>query len=133
MKIYHSATSKPVTKFVSDLRKVARAEGFTIHNEARMEMARVFGNHGVEVAKDFDLHMIQVCKPEKAAKSLSKNPERSVLMPKFIMTFSRDGLTQIRFVYYTPETVRALVDDDEFPGTLSESFTQIIGLIEAAK
>ena len=133
MIIYRSATKKPVSQFVNDLRKIARPQGFSIYNEAKMEMARVFAHHGVEVGKDFDLHMIQICKPEKAAKSLSKNPERSVLMPKFIMVFSRDGLTQLRFAYHTPETVRALVDDDEFPASLVESYRQIIGLIEAAQ
>jgi uncharacterized protein (DUF302 family) len=98
-----------------------------------MEMSHVFGHHGVDVAEGFDLHMIQICKPEKAAKSLGKNPERSVLMPKFIMTFSHNGRTQIRFLHYSEETVVALVDDDEFPASLAESFRQIITLIEAAR
>ncbi len=133
MKIYRSETTKPVDQFVKDLGGIAKSRGFLIHNEDKMELSHVFGRHGVEVADDFDLHMIQICKPEKAAISLSKNPERSVLMPKFIMTFSRDGQTQIRFVHYTQETVRELVDDDEFPGSLAETFTQIIALIEAAR
>lgn len=54
-------------------------------------------------------------------------------MPKFIMTFSKDGRTQIRFVHYSSETVRALVDDDEFPDSLTESFAQIIAIIEVAR
>lgn len=133
MQNYRCETAKPVESFVRDLGTLAKSQGFLIHNEDKMEMAHVFGRHGVEVAKGFDLHMIQICKPEKAAKSLGKNPERLVLMPKFIMAFSRAGLTQIRFVHYSPQTVRALVDDDEFPDSLAESFTQIIGLIEAAR
>jgi uncharacterized protein (DUF302 family) len=133
MQIYRSQTAKPVERFVADLGHLAKANGFLIHNEDEMEMAHVFGRHGVKVAEGFDLHMIQICKPERAAKSLGKNPERSVLMPKFIMTFIRDGLTQIRFVHYSPQTIRALVDDDEFPGSLAESFTQIIAMIEEAR
>jgi uncharacterized protein (DUF302 family) len=133
MHIYRSETAKSVERFVSDLGRLARARGFLIHNEGKTEMAHVFGHLGVVVAEDFDLHMIQVCKPEKAAKSLGKNPERSILMPKFIMTFSRGGQTQIRFVHYSPETVRALVVDEEFPSSLAESFAQIIGLIEATR
>lgn len=103
-----------------------------IHNEASMEMAKTFARHGAEVPPEFDLHMIQVCKPEKAAKSLGKNPERAVLMPKFIMTFSQDGTTQVRFLNYTPQTIRDLIDDQEFPESLSESYAQIIGMIKAA-
>ena len=133
MQIYRSETSKPVDRFVRDLAGMARARGFLIHNEDKMEMAHVFGRHGADVAADFDLHMIQICNPEKAARSLCKNPERSVLMPKFIMTFSRDGLTQIRFVHYSQETVSDLVDDFDFPSSITESFDQIIALIEAAR
>jgi uncharacterized protein (DUF302 family) len=133
VKIYRSETAKTIDRFVSDLGSIAKAKGFLIHNEDKMEMAHVFGDHGVEVAGDFDLHMIQICKPERAAKSLGRNPERSVLMPKFIMTFSRNGTTQIRFAHYRQETIRVLVDDDEFPASLAESFTQIIALIEEAR
>lgn len=100
MNIYRTDTDKAVSRFVGDLSSAARAEGFLIHNESTMEMAHVFGHHGVDVAKDFDLHMIQICNPDKAARSLSKNPERSVLMPKFIMTFSQNDRTQIRFLHY---------------------------------
>lgn len=133
MRIYKSETDKPVDEFVKDLTEMAKASGFTIHNEDKMEMAHTFGMHGVDVAENFDLHMIQVCKPTKAAKSLGKNPERAVLMPKFIMTFSDQGKTQIRFLHYTPETVRSLVDDKEFPESLSESFSQIINFIDATR
>lgn len=133
MQIYRSETDKSVEQFVNKLSGVAKAQGFLIHNEDKMEMAHTFGQHGVEVAECFDLHMIQVCKPQKAAKSLSKNLERAVLMPKFIITFSRDNCTQIRFMHYSREAVASLVDDEEFPDSVQESFTEIIEMIEAAK
>ncbi len=133
MQIYRSETDKPVDRFVRDLAEIARSRGFLIHNEDKMEMAHVFGHHGAEVAADFDLHMIQICKPDKAARSLGKNPERSVLMPKFIMTFSSNGRTQIRFVHFSPETVSALVDDSDFPGSLVETFAQITAIVEEAR
>ena len=132
MQVYRNQTTKPVAQFVADLDRAAKERGFVIHNEETREMARTFGRHGVEVAKGFDLQMIQVCKPEKAAMSLGRNPERAVLMPKFIMVFSANGATQVRFLYYSPEAVRALVDDDEFPGSLAESFAAIIATIEEA-
>lgn len=90
MQIYRSETDKPVEQFVSALFREAKDRGFLIHNEDKMKMAHTFGQHGVEVAEGFDLHMIQICKPQKAAMSLRKNLERAVLMPKFIITFSRD-------------------------------------------
>mgnify|MGYP000341793290 CR=1 FL=1 len=133
MKIFQQETEKSVEEFVSDLTEMAKESGFTIHKEDKMEMAHTFGLHGVEVAENFDLHMMQVCKPEKAAKSLGKNLERAVLMPKFIITVSDKGKTQIRFLHYTPESVRTLIDDDEFPDSLAESISQIINFIDAAR
>lgn len=131
--IYNTESEKPVFQFVVDLASAAARRGFFIHNESKMDMAHTFGRHGVEVAEGFDLHMIQVCKPQKAGKSLAKNPERAVLMPKFIVVFSNNGKTQIRFLKYSREMVASLVDDQEFPGSLTESFEDMGAMIEEAK
>ncbi len=131
--IYRAETDKPVALFVTDLASAAARRGFFIHNESKMDMAHTFGQHGVEVAEGFDLHMIQICKPQKAGKSLLKNPERAVLMPKFVVTFSGDGKTQIRFLRYSRDLVAGLLDDAEFPASLTESFDDIVAMIEEAK
>ena len=133
MQIYQSQTAKPIEQFVDDLDQVARTRGFLIHNKETMEMAHTFGRHGAHVAEDFDLHMIQICKPDKASASLGKSLERAVLMPKFVITFSDNGATQIRFLHYCPETVRDLIDDAEFPESLAASFAEIIAVIEEAR
>jgi uncharacterized protein (DUF302 family) len=131
--IYQAETGKPLSQFVADMASAAARRGFFIHNESKMDMAHTFGRHGVEVAKGFDLHMIQVCRPQKAGKSLAKNPERAVLMPKFVVVFSDNSKTQIRFLKYSRELVATLVDDAEFPDLLSESFDDIVAMIEEAK
>jgi uncharacterized protein (DUF302 family) len=131
--IYQAETGKPLSQFVADMASAAARRGFFIHNESKMDMAHTFGRHGVEVAKGFDLHMIQVCRPQKAGKSLAKNPERAVLMPKFVVVFSDNGKTQIRFLKYSRELVATLVDDAEFPDSLTESFDDIVAVIEEAK
>lgn len=131
--LYKTETIKSINQFVKDLNNAAKKRGFIIHNEDKMEMAHSFGKHGVEVAEGFDLHMIQICKPEKAAKSLQKNPERAILMPKFIMTFTKNGKTQIRFLSYSKEMIANIVDDTEFPDSLEETYKNIIAMIEEAK
>ena len=131
--IYRAETQKPVMQFVADLATAAARRGFFIHNESKMDMAHTFGRHGVKVAEGFDLHMIQICKPGKAGQSLSKNPERAVLMPKFVMTFTRDGKTQIRLLRYSREMIATLVDDPEFPESLASSFQDIVNMIEEAR
>ena len=120
--LYATETNKTNPQFVADFSIITAKYGFVIHNETSMEMAHTFGKHGVNVADGFDLHMIQICKPEKAAKSLSMNPERAVLMPKFIMTYTGNGRTQIRFLRYSEDNIRNIVDDEEFPSSLAESY-----------
>ena len=131
--IYRNESDKPLKLFLSDLTLLAQDKGFLISNQEHMDMARTFVNHGCPVPSDFDLHMVQLCKPEKASKSLSKNPDRAPLMPKFIMLFSRDGKTRIRLLTYGREFIADLLDDDEFPESLEQSFTSIKSLIEAAR
>ena len=131
--LFATETTKNNAQFVKDLGVIAKQHGFSIHNEDKMEMANVFGAHGVEVAESFDLHMIQLCKPEKAAKSLSANPERAILMPKFIMTFTKNGKTQIRFLRFSAENIRNVVDDSQFPASLAETYKAIENMIEKAK
>jgi len=77
--------------------------------------------------------MIQICKPKKASKSLHANPERAILMPKHVMTFSKEGKTQIRFFYFSLENIRAIVDDDNFPGSLDKTYKKIISMIDEAR
>lgn len=70
--LYATETTKESSLFVRDLVEIVTRNGFVIHNENAMEMSYSFGMHGVEVSKDFDLHMIQICKPEKAALKVYK-------------------------------------------------------------
>ena len=130
--IYRSASDKPLMEYLADLTLIARERGFLIGNRDTMDMRRTFARHGCPVPDDFDLHMVQLCKPEKAAKSLAKNPDRAPLMPKFIMLFSRGGQTRIRLLTYGSDLVAELLDDDEFPASLAESFAALKELIEAA-
>jgi len=130
--LYQKETEKPLGQFVKDLINAGKERGFIIHNENGMDMAHTFGAHGVEVAQGFDLHMIQICKPEKAAASLQTNPERAVLMPKFVMAFSDNGKTQIRFLSYNRPMIEALVGEPAFADSLAESYTAIKTVIDEA-
>lgn len=129
-KLYRGETTKPVWQFVADLKESGLRHGLLIHNEDHMEMAHTFGSHGVQVAEDFDLHMIQICKPEKAADSLQKNPERAALMPKFVTAFSAEGRTQIRFLRYSREMIEALVQDTDFATSVGSTYDAIEQIIK---
>ena len=128
--IYRSETPKSSATFARDFTSVARKNGFIIDNLPHMDMAEKFKKHGVDVDEEFDLHMIQLCKPDRASVSLQYNPERSVLMPKFVMVFSNGRETQVRFHHYSHENITKLVDDEKFPESLAGTYQKIISMIE---
>jgi hypothetical protein len=131
--LYRTESVKPLSAFVRDLAMIARKYGFIIHNQEKMDMGATFRTHGTEVAAEFDLHMMQLCKPEKAAKSLGANPERAILMPKFIMAFTKDEKTQVRFLQHGQDEIRRLVADEAFSDSLAETYARIKAIIEEAR
>jgi uncharacterized protein (DUF302 family) len=123
-----------VTRFIEDFTEVVHKNQFVINNAASMDMKETLRAHGGQVPDEFDLHMVQVCKPAKADKSLSSNPERAILMPKFVHVFSRDSKTQIRYMRYLPEHIREMVPDDPpFPESLTQTFNKICAMIDEAR
>ncbi|BDD88370.1 DUF302 domain-containing protein [Desulfofustis limnaeus] len=130
--LYATHTLKSPAQFAAHLLEIAGKKGFVAANRAHMDMADTFRSHGADVADEFDLHMIQLCKPDKAADSLQTNPERAILMPKFVMAFSRDQRTQIRFHHYCRESICAMVDDAAFPESLAKTYQTIIAMIDEA-
>lgn len=132
--LYATESDKGVEQFVNDFAAVVRKYDFVINNPDTMNMRETFRRHGGEVPDSFDLHMIQVCKPTKADKSLTFNPERAVLMPKFVMVFSQGGKTQIRYLSYGPEDIAEIVPNDPaFPDSLAETFAKIRAMIDEAR
>ena len=132
--LYTTESTKSVEQFVGDFAEVVKKNAFVVNNLDTMNMKKTFTEHGGKVSEDFDLHMMQVCKPTKADGSLSMNPERAILMPKFVMVFSRDGKTQVRYLSYSAEDISELVlDDPKFPESLAQTFTKIRSMIDEAK
>lgn len=131
--LYRAETRKSPATFASDFAGVLKKYGFIINNADTMDMGKTFRAHGADAGEGFDLHMIQVCKPEKASQSLAANPERAILMPKFVMAFSKGGKTQLRFMSYSGADISAMVDDLVFPGSLAESFQKIREMIDEAR
>ncbi|MDD2308538.1 MAG: DUF302 domain-containing protein [Desulfuromonadaceae bacterium] len=125
-------TDKSVEEVIAALQTICSETGFIIHNEDKMEMANTFGSHGVEVAKDFDLHMVQICNPEKAAPSLQKNHERAALIPKFVTIFSQNGKTQVRLLRLEPALIEELIQDKDFAESSSKNYDAIIAQVDKA-
>ena len=130
--VYRAETNKPIATFIGDLGRSMAMQGFIIHNEDRMEMVHHFGHHGVELAEDFDLHLVQVCSPKKSARSLVENIERAVLMPRSIVVFSVEGRTQIRMLRMGRELVAQLVEDAAFPDLNQEVTVSLVAAIKEA-
>ncbi len=132
--LYVAESGKSVSQFVADFSEIVKENAFVVNNFDTMDMKKTFGEHGGTVPDEFDLHMMQICKPTKADKSLTMNPERSVLMPKFVMVFSKDGKTQVRYLSYSAADIAALVlDDSKFPESLAQTFSKIRSMIDEAR
>lgn len=132
--LYQAETSKSAAQFAADFKAVCAKYAFVVNNADTMDMKGTFRAHGGVVPDDFDLHMMQVCKPTKADKSLTANPERSILMPKFVMVFSKGGKTQIRYMSYSAVDIAEMVPGDPmFPESLAETFAKIRSMIDEAK
>lgn len=132
--IYRAESEKSTSQFVADFTDAVKARDFVINNPGTMNMKTTFREHGGQVPEDFELYMIQICKPTKADKSLAANRERAVLMPKFVHVFSEGGKTQIRYMSYSQDHITALVPDDEmFPQSLEQTFATIRAMIDEAR
>ena len=130
--VFHRSSEKPLSNFLHDFQAAAMQQGFVIHNPDSMDLAETFQHHGVSVPADFDVHMLKLCKPSKAAATLARNPERAPLMPKYVIAFTRNNETQIRYFCLDEKLVIELVNDPEFASSLSETQAVIRELIDAA-
>lgn len=130
--VFRAETNKSIIDFIKDLGKSMAMQGFVIHNEEKTELVHHFGHHGLELAEGFDLNMVQVCSPKKSAQSMMENLERAVLLPKFIVVFSKSGKTQVRMLLLDRELVAELVDDTEFPAMNEAGSNSLITAIKEA-
>lgn len=132
--LYSVESEKTVSRFVEDFTTIAEDNDFVINNKGSMNMKKTFSAHGGQVPEDFDLHMMQICKPTKADNSLTTNPERAILMPKFVHVFSKELKTQVRYLGFTPDYIAELVPgDNKFPESLKQTYTKIRSMIDKAK
>lgn len=132
--LYSVESEKSVSHFVKDFAAIVEDNDFVINNKATMNMKETFSAHGGSVPKDFDLHMMQICKPTKADKSLAANPERAILMPKFVHVFSKNNKTQVRYLSFTSEYIVDMVPGDAtFPESLEQTFAKIRSMIDEAR
>ncbi len=132
--LYCVESEKSVADFVADFAEVVKKNAFVVNNYETMNMKETFREHGGTVPDEFDLHMMQVCKPTKADSSLTMNPERAIFMPKFVMVFSKDGKTQVRYLSYGAEEIAAFVlDDPKFSESVGQTFVKIRSMIDEVK
>ena len=131
--LYCVESSKSVSAFVADFSEIVKKNAFVVNNHDNMNMKETFREHGGNVPDEFDLHMMQVCKPTKADGSLTMNPERAIFMPKFVMVFSKDGKTQVRYLSFSASDIAVFVlDDPKFSESVGQTFVKIRSMIDEA-
>lgn len=125
-------TDKKLTDFIVDLEASLNKRGFIIHNKDHMALMDTYNASNIEMPEGFDLHMLQLCKPEKSSETLKANIERVALLPKFINVFTKNGKTQVRMLRYDQQAASMLLEDEKFGASMNEAFGSIIQFIEEA-
>jgi len=72
--LYCVESEKSVAQFVADFAEVVKSNAFVVNNYDTMNMKETFREHGGTVPDEFDLHMMQVCKPNKGRCQLNHEP-----------------------------------------------------------
>ncbi|CEG12824.1 conserved hypothetical protein [groundwater metagenome] len=131
--IFKADTEKSPDKFIEDLCALAKKSGFVVRDVH--DMNQIFKGYGVDVSNDFRYYMVQMCNPKKAYNSISANPERGVLIPKFVVVFRKDekSKTEVRFLSYSEAFVGSMFgEDSDFQKSLPDSCRSIINIINEA-
>lgn len=141
MKILRRSTKKNINSFLNDLEAVVSDKGFIVVHKDKANLAAFYRDSGVELPDDFDIRMIQICRPKISGKLLLQNPERAIFIQKFIFVFSRNGNTEVSVLGYSADIVSSLlgnnipengISDTEFAKNLEKSLQKIGEMIDAA-
>lgn len=135
MSFFRQKTHKSLVQFVSDLESSAESVGFKVVHKGKSNIADFYASNGVMLPKDFDLEMIQICRPEVSGPILYQNPARAVFIQKYIFVFTKNGLTEICALRYSAGVVAELLEetvDDGFSKRQEESFEKTKDIIMAA-
>ena len=127
---------KSPSEVISKIRKNASEFDFIVRYV--FDMKEQFRSHDVDVDNDFEYYSIMVCNPEKAYRSITKNPLRGAVLlpPKQIVIYADKvaGKTVIAYMKMNKSSIKEILPEDTaFQESLEQSCEKIGKLIESLK
>ena len=129
--LYRTKTSKSIQEFIESLKE--NASEFNYYVRYVFNKRQEYEQRGISVDDHFNAYQVMLCSFNY--KGLQKNIERLavLLLPKQVVVYERDGVTNILYLPFNEEFIReALPDDEEFAVNQSKACQRIIKLIEAS-
>jgi uncharacterized protein (DUF302 family) len=131
--LYTLKTEKSPEEVIETIKKKAGNYDFIIRKV--FDMKEVFSSHGAEVKKGESYYSVMVCNPQRAYKTIRKNPDRGaiLLQPKqiFIYRQEEDVYTTVSYMGLDKEFLsRTIPEDKEFQENLPHSCRKISDLIK---
>ncbi len=135
-RLFIAETLKTPEEVIGKLKE--RASEFNFIVREIFDMIYEFRSHNVNVKGDMVFYSIMLCNPEKAYKSISKNPLRGALLlpPKQVIVYKqgKSGKTTIAYnAVKETDVKKTLPGDIKFQKSLPESCSNIIRLINEIK
>ncbi len=141
VKIFRSSTVKPLEDFVADFTSAVEKRGFALYHQDKADLAAFYRRAGVDLPKDYQHVMLQICKPLQSGGTLRVNPERSLFVQKFIFVYTTGETTEIRFLGYSGKLIADLLghntfadgpDDDAFGERMTGTFAAMQEMVQEA-
>ncbi len=103
-------TNAPYEKVIETLRKVVSENDFAV--VATHDMKETYKKKDLQIGKNFEYRIIQICNAPKSHKALNKMSfDMGVLMPKSIIAAQEKGKTTLRFMKMKPWMVSMMFPD----------------------
>ncbi len=106
---YKISTDKSFKKVYQQLEKTVSDNNFNI--VGIHDMRETFEKNNLEIDKDFEYKIVQICNAKKAHKALIMSGDLGIMMPKNILISRENNKTVLRFMQMKPWIVGMMFPD----------------------
>jgi uncharacterized protein (DUF302 family) len=106
---YQISTDKPFKTVLKNLEKAIVDNDFSIITTH--DMRKTFEKNNLEISRDFEYRIIELCNAKKAHKALGMSMNLGIMMPKSIIISRENGKTVLRYMQMKPWMVGMMFPD----------------------
>ena len=98
--VYQISTDKPFETVLKNLEQAIVDNGFSIITTH--DMRKTFEKNNLEISRDFEYRIIELCNAQKAHKALGMSMDLGIMMPKSIIISRENNQTALRYMQMKP-------------------------------